>query len=56
MDNKKIIIDYPTIINGNDLRSNDIKQAFSWFISSFIRGSEIYIEPDAKTYNIFIER
>lgn len=52
---KKVIINYPLDLNGYTLKANDIKQYLSWVFTSLIRGSEIYIEPDTKIFNIFIE-
>lgn len=56
INDKPIIINYPLNINGNTARANDIKQYISWVLTTLVRGSEIYIEPDTKTFNIFIER
>lgn len=53
---EKITINYPLVISGNSLKANDIKQYISWELTSFLRGSEIYIEPDKKVFNLFIER
>lgn len=33
-----------------------IKDLFGYYVLGIFRGSEIYIEPDTKTFNIFIER
>jgi hypothetical protein len=52
--NKKITINYPINVNGCRLKSNGMKQYLFWTIVSVIRGSEIYIEPDTKTFNIFL--
>lgn len=53
---KKIIINYPLIIIGNSKKTNDFKQYISWVFTGFIRGSEIFIEPDTIIFNIFLER
>lgn len=55
INDKKVVINYPLNINGCSLKSNDIRQYFSWVLTGFIRGSEIYLEPDKKSFNIFIE-
>jgi len=61
VDGKKITLNYPLKINGNNLKANDVKQLLSWklpsLLSSYfilIRGSEIFIEPDTRTFNLFI--
>lgn len=69
INNKKVTITYPLDINGNSERTNDIKNiAFSRannfmvylteipHFAFIFRGSEIFIEPDTRTYNIFIEK
>lgn len=53
---KKLTINYPIDMNGNNLKHNDIKQYLSWVFTNLIRGSEICIEPDTNIYNIFIEK
>lgn len=54
--NKNLItINYPLNLDGNTLKANDTKQYLSWVLTIVIRGSEIYIEPDTKVFNIFIE-
>lgn len=50
---KKVNIVSPVEIKGN-AKANDIKQYVAWVLSTIIRGSEIYIEPDTKSFNIFI--
>lgn len=52
--NRKITINYPLILNGNSTRTNGVKQYLSWEFFCFIRGSEVYIEPDSKIFNIFL--
>jgi len=61
IEGKKITINYPLKLNGNSLKANDLKQLLSWelpsILSSYfilIRGSEIFIEPDTRTFNLFI--
>ena len=62
VDNQKISINYPIIINGNNSKANDTKQFISTLfypfetLMAFVRGSEICIEPDQKAFNLFIER
>lgn len=56
LNEQKLIINYPLIINGNNAKNNDIKQYIAMVIFNLIRGSEIYIEPDTIFFNIFIER
>ena len=53
---KKVIINYPLVLKGNSMKANDVKQWLADFFTYFIRGSEIYIEPDTKVFNIFIEQ
>lgn len=33
-----------------------IKDSFNYYVLGTFRGAEIFIEPDTRTYNIFIER
>lgn len=56
VDNKKVVINYPVIINGNKEQANDFKQLLAYEILFLFRGSEIYIEPNRQSYNLFIER
>lgn len=53
---KKNIINYPLMINGNNAKNNDMKQYIAMVFLNLIRGSEIYIEPDTRIFNLFIER
>lgn len=55
---KKVAINYPLDIDGNSLKANDVKQYLVRiaYVLIFVRGAEIYIEPDTKVFNIFIER
>lgn len=53
---KTVTINYPLNISGNTMKATDIKQYISWVVTIFVRGSEIYVEPDAKIFNIFIEQ
>lgn len=52
---KNFDIDYSLKIKGNSERANNIKQALAYYVIRLVRGSEIFIEPDSKIYNIFIE-
>lgn len=56
IDNKKIVINYPVTINGNKEQANDFKQLLAYEVLFIFRGSEIYIEPNRQSYNLFIER
>lgn len=56
INDKKVVINYPFELKGNNLKDSCIKQRCSCFFTSLIRGSEIYIEPDTYVFNIFIER
>lgn len=54
----KFVIPCNLCIKGTNDKANNSKQVFqytSWLLM-FIRGSEIFIEPDTKVYNIFIEK
>ena len=53
VNNEKITINYPLKISGTGSTSNDIKQYCSVLLK-LLRGSEIFIEPDTKAFNIFI--
>lgn len=61
---KKVIINYPFNLKENKELVSDSKEWVIEFISEIpilsnlifvIRGSELYIEPDTKVFNIFIE-
>lgn len=60
----KIEIDSKLDINGNselsdkskDLTINTITQVTALYLGRIIRGSEIFIQPDEKIFNIFIEK
>lgn len=52
---QRVTINYPLEINGNSLKANDIKLYLADTILRLIRGSEIFIEPDTKIFNIFID-
>src|SRR5574344_1296969 len=62
VNNELVEIHYPVIIDGNDIKSNDsrifLSNLFFPFIRfmAFIRGAEIYLEPDEKPINLFIEQ
>lgn len=62
IDNKKIEASYPVNIKGGIVRSENKQswiRAFAIGISPLlvlIRGSEIFVEPDTKVYNLFIEQ
>lgn len=59
VNNKKITVNYPIEINGRSARASDVRYAFiepSLFYWLFvIRGAEIYLDPDTKMFNLFIE-
>lgn len=52
---KNINADYTLKIVGNSSKANNIKQAIAYYIIRLVRGSEVFIEPDTKIFNIFIE-
>lgn len=54
--NNKVTIYSPLVIDGMIKEINDYKQFLKALGSCLTRGREIYIEPDEKVYNIFIER
>lgn len=56
LNGKKVIINYPLILNGNNSKNNDVKQYLAIVFLRLIRGAEICIEPDNKIFNVFIER
>lgn len=68
VNHKRVEIDYPVLLNGNILLKDQSKQYairvldnianMIDFIPIFalVRGSEIQLEPDTKTFSIFIER
>lgn len=68
VNHKRVEIDYPVLINGNIILKDQPKQytitvlnniaSLVNFIPIFalVRGSEIQLEPDTKTFNILIER
>lgn len=56
VDNKNIEIDYSVKILKTPQDCKHLKDYFVYYFLGSIRGSEIYIEPNAKIYNIFIER
>lgn len=53
---KEITINYPLDIDGNSAKANDLKVHFVSQILIIFRGAEIFIEPDTKMFNLFIER
>lgn len=53
---EKITINYPISINGNSETANTLKQLILSNIFIFIRGSELYIEPEKIRFSVFIER
>lgn len=55
VNNKHLEIIYPIKIKNNINNYKSIKQCFYFYFLGSIRGSEVFIEPDTKTYNIFIE-
>ncbi|MFA7658402.1 MAG: hypothetical protein WCY19_03110 [Candidatus Gastranaerophilaceae bacterium] len=60
--NKKVEIPYTIKIKGNEFVENEKRQCLTYIayafqsLAFFLRGPEIYIEPDKKVFNIFIER
>lgn len=54
VNNKKVEISYPLNIRGEVLTDSYIKKITVQYLCGIIRGSEIYIEPDTMTFNIFI--
>lgn len=55
VNNKKVIISYPLLIDGGLDANNSSKQIIGYFLTYLFRGGEIYVEPDTKVYNIFID-
>ncbi len=59
---KKVEISYPVNVKGGIIRSENKQswiRAFAIVINPLlvlIRGSEIFVEPDTKIYNVFIEQ
>lgn len=56
LNNKKCEINSPLRIQTVPDAKPHIKELFTYYILGSFRGSEIFIEPDTKVYNIFIER
>lgn len=56
INNQKVEIIYPTNINGNKLIDKDVKLYLSYVFFTLFRGSEIFLEPDSKIFNIFINQ
>lgn len=54
LENKKIQITCPLIIQGNNETKNATAQILANYVFGFIRGAEIYIVPNTKVFNIFI--
>jgi len=54
--NKKITINSPLIIDGTLKEINDYKDFTKAIGACLSRGQEIFVEPDTKTYNIFMEQ
>lgn len=55
INNEKIKISYPLTIEGGMETGQSTKQIIGYFLTYLFRGAEIYVEPDTKVYNIFIE-
>lgn len=53
---KKTEFNYPISINEHVLIRNDMKGQTKHFLKTVIRGSEIFIEPDVKVFNVFLKR
>lgn len=56
LNNKQCEIDSPLRIQTVPDAHPKVKDLFAYYVLGMFRGSEIYVEPDTKTYNIFIER
>lgn len=56
VDGERIIINSNIRLDGNTETANSTKQIIASKILVLVRGSEIFIEPDTITFNIFIER
>lgn len=56
VNNNKITISYPLTLNQRVVVKDNFKKLVKLNITSFFRGSEIFIEPDTKVFNIFIEQ
>lgn len=54
--NQKVEILSPLIINDKTILEDNLKQIIINDVKSCIRGSELYIEPDTKSFNIFLTR
>lgn len=54
--NNKVNIKYPMVLNGNIILKNESKQSIAYLFTFLVRGSEIYVEPDTKAFNIFINQ
>lgn len=55
-EDKNIMIKYPLKISASSKDCKHLKDYFKHYVLGSIRGPEIFIEPDTKIYNIFIER
>ncbi len=53
-DNQKIEINFPITIKTTSEQANTLNKKITYYILRVIRGSEIFIEPDTKAFNIFI--
>lgn len=51
---KKITLNSFLDLQGKCSKGNDLKQSTAFLITGIVRGSEIYFEPDTKTFNIFL--
>lgn len=56
IDNNKIKINYPLTLNQRVVVKDNFKKLIKLNIASFFRGAEILVEPDTKTFNIFMEK
>lgn len=52
----KIEINFPFNLTQRLLVKDDVKKLIGLELINTIRGSEVYIEPDTKTFNIFFDR
>lgn len=59
VDGKKLTINNPLTITGNMSFANHVKQTLGMRISTifvFVRGAEIYLEPDKHIFNVMFEK
>lgn len=56
VNNKQSEINSPIKIEAKLSAKPKMKDVFTYYVLGTFRGSEIYVEPDTKIYNLFIER